>query len=55
MLLQTNLFNEVEVGIQNVLRRLVVKYTDEQCHNAFHNQRIALGLEVNLSIGIVGL
>ena len=44
---QTNLFDEIEIGIKNLLWGMVAKYTDEQCHNTLHDEGVALGLEMN--------
>ena len=47
---QTNLLNEIKVGIKYILRRLVVEHTKQQGHNALNYQCIALGLELHLAI-----
>ena len=47
MLLQSNLLDEVEVGIQNLLRRMAAEHPDQQTYNALYDHRIALSLKVN--------
>ena len=48
MFLQTDVLDEVEVGIQDVVGCLIVQHADEQGDDALHNQRITLCLKVNL-------
>ena len=42
VLLQSYLVDEVEVGIENLLRCGIAQHTDEQRDDAFHDERIAL-------------
>ena len=55
MLAQSYLVDEVEVGIEYILRRLVVEDTDKQANNAFHNECVALCLEVDMCAVIICL
>ena len=52
---QSNLFYEVKVGIEDFLWCAVAEHADEQRHDAFHDERVALCREVNLAVDIVGL
>ena len=45
---KADILNEVKVGAQDVVGSLVVQHTDEKCHNAFHDEGVALSLEMNL-------
>ena len=51
MLTQTYLLDEVEVGIEDFLRRVVAEYTDEEGDNAFDNEGIALCGKVDEAVG----
>ena len=53
MLLQSNLFYEVEIGIENLLRRMAAEHTNQQRDDALHDQCIALSLKVNDAVGKV--
>ena len=55
MLLQTDLLDEIQVGIKDLLWGMVAEHTDEQGHDALHDQRVALGREMDLAVGIVCL
>ena len=46
---QTYLFDEIEVGIEYLLRRVIAEYADEQGHDALYDQCVALSAEVNHS------
>ena len=55
VLFQTDLIDEMEISIQNLLRSMIGKYPNQQADNAFDNDRITLPSEVDPSIHIVGL
>ena len=50
MLLESDFIDEVQVGCQDVLGRLVAQGSDEQCDDAFGDDGVAVGLEVELAI-----
>ena len=50
MFLQSNLIYEVKIGIEDLLGGMVREHTDKQGDNAFHDQGIALSLEMNLPL-----
>ena len=49
MLLQTYLFDEIEVGVEYLLRGVIAEYADEQGHDALDDQGVALSAEVDHS------
>ena len=53
MFCQTDLGDKVKVGIEDFLRRVIRDYADKQRHDAFHNQRVALGAELQLPFALV--
>ena len=53
--LQTDAVDEVEVGVENLLRRVVRQDTDQKGNNTLHDDGIALTLKVNLSVHVIGL
>ena len=55
MLLQTDLLDEVEVGIEYLLRRMIAQHADQQGHDALDDERVTLGGEADFAVGIVGL
>ena len=45
VLTEADFIDEVEVGIEDFLWGVTAEYADEEGHDAFHNQRVALGTE----------
>ena len=52
---QSDAVDEVEVGRENVVGCLSIKYAQEQGHDAFHNECIALCLQVDVSVAQFGI
>ena len=50
MLLQAYLLDEIQVGIQNLVRGMVGHHLDEQGDDAFYDQGITLGLELQATV-----
>ena len=55
MVLQSDGVDEVEVGVENLLRRGVAEHADEQGHDALHDEGVALGGEVEAPVAVVGM
>ena len=55
MLFQADFIDKIEVGIEYLLGRMVAQHTDEQGHDALHDEGVALGREMDTAVGIVGL
>ena len=55
MLAQSDAVDEIEVGIENLLRSVSAEHADEQCHNALHYQCVALCGEPQCPVTVVGL
>ena len=52
---QTYLFDEIEIGRENVFRCLVVEHAQEQGDNTFNDECIAFRLEMNKAVDEVCL
>lgn len=55
MLAQTDLLDEIEVGIEDLLRRVAADHADEQRDDALGDERVAIGGEDEAAIGVVAL
>lgn len=55
VLLETDSLNEIEVGIDDFLRRVAGEDLDQQGDNAFDDDSVALALEDDLPVYVIGL
>ena len=55
MVLEANAVNEVEVGLRNLLWRVSAEHLNEQRDDALCYERIAVGCEHDVAVGVVGL
>ena len=55
MIAQSDLVDEIKVGIEDLLRRVIAQHLDEQGDDALHDQRIAVGGEHQPAIHHVAL
>lgn len=55
VLLEADSLNEIEVGIDDFLRRVAGEDLDQQGNDAFDDDGVALALEDDLSVHVIGL
>lgn len=55
MVFQSDALDEIQVGIENLLRSMSAQYADKQSDDSLHDESIALGSEHNLTVHIVSL